>query len=83
MKNCDLRFNRIEKNSIVYINQAFLINHYKNNELYFGDMAEEIVESLTHSTGSNVGVYTVDGTLLSSSNKTVFSQGSDEDLKSG
>lgn len=64
----------------MYINQAFLINHYKNNELYFGDMADEIVDSLTHSTGSNVGVYTVDGILLSSSNKTVFSQGIDEDL---
>ncbi|MCR6598292.1 HAMP domain-containing histidine kinase [Bacillus halotolerans] len=71
----------LKKNSIVYINQAFLINHYKNNELYFGDMADEIVESLTHSTGSHVGVYTVNGTLLSSSNKTVFSQGTDEDLK--
>ncbi len=70
----------LKKNSIMYINQAFLINHYKNNELYFGDMADEIVDSLTHSTGSNVGVYTVDGTLLSSSNKTVFSQGMDEDL---
>ncbi|CUB15075.1 Signal transduction histidine-protein kinase ArlS [Bacillus subtilis] len=70
----------LKKNSIVYINQAFLINHYKNNELYFGDMADEIVDSLTHSTESNVGVYTVDGTLLSSSNKTVFSQGIDEDL---
>ncbi|MUG02264.1 HAMP domain-containing histidine kinase [Bacillus tequilensis] len=70
----------LKKNSIMYINQAFLINHYKNNELYFGDMADEIVDSLTHSTGSNVGVYTVDGTLLSSSNKTVFSQGIDEDL---
>lgn len=71
----------LKKNSIVYINQAFLINHYKNNELYFGDMADEIVESLTHSTGNNIGVYTVNGTLLSSSNKTVFSQGADEDLK--
>ncbi|MBY8912873.1 HAMP domain-containing histidine kinase [Bacillus sp. YC2] len=71
----------LKKNSIVYINQAFLINHYKNNELYFGDMADEIVESLTHSTGNNIGVYTVNGTLLSSSNKTVFSQGTDEDLK--
>lgn len=70
----------LKKNSIVYINQAFLINHYKNNELYFGDMADEIVDSLTHSTGSNVGVYTVDGTLLSSSNKTMFSQGIDDDL---
>ncbi|WP_430742812.1 ATP-binding protein [Bacillus atrophaeus] len=71
----------LKKNSIVYINQAFLINHYKNNELYFGDMADEIVDSLTHSTGSNVGVYTLDGTLLSSSNKMVFSQGNDEDLR--
>lgn len=71
----------LKKNSIVYINQAFLINHYKNNELYFDDMADEIVESLTHSTGSNVGVYSVDGNLLSSSNKTVFSQGIDEDLE--
>ncbi|TAH79367.1 HAMP domain-containing histidine kinase [Bacillus subtilis] len=70
----------LKKNSIVYINQAFLINHYKNNELYFGDMADEIVDSLTHSTESNVGVYTVDGTLLSSSNKTMFSQGIDDDL---
>jgi signal transduction histidine kinase len=70
----------LKKNSIMYINQAFLINHYKNNELYFGDMADEIVDSLTHSTESNVGVYTVDGTLLSSSNKTMFSQGIDDDL---
>ncbi|OLQ46649.1 two-component sensor histidine kinase [Bacillus licheniformis] len=71
----------LKKNSIVYINQAFLINHYKNNELYFGDMADEIVESLTHSTGSHVSVYTLDGTMLSSSNRTVFSQGIDNDLK--
>lgn len=71
----------LKKNSIVYINQAFLINHYKNNELYFGDMADEIVESLTHSTGSHVSVYTLDGTMLSSSNRTVFSQGIDDDLK--
>ncbi|MCY8614777.1 sensor histidine kinase [Bacillus haynesii] len=71
----------LKKNSIVYVNQAFLINHYKNNELYFGDMADEIVDNLNHSTGSNVGVYTVNGALLASSDKKVFSRGSDEDLK--
>jgi len=71
----------LKKNSIVYVNQAFLINHYKNNELYFGDMADEIVDNLNHSTGSNVGVYTVNGALLASSDQKVFSRGSDEDLK--
>lgn len=71
----------LKKNSIVYVNQAFLINHYKNNELYFGDMADEMVDNLNHSTGSNVGVYTVKGALLSSSDQKAFSRGSDEDLK--
>ncbi|MCY8216084.1 sensor histidine kinase [Bacillus haynesii] len=71
----------LKKNSIVYVNQAFLINHYKNNELYFGDMADEMVDNLNHSTGSNVGVYTVNGALLASSDQKVFSRGSDEDLK--
>ncbi|MCY8021304.1 sensor histidine kinase [Bacillus licheniformis] len=71
----------LKKNSTVYVNQAFLINHYKNNELYFGDMADEMVDNLNHSTGSNVGVYTVDGALLSSSDQKVFSRGSDEDLQ--
>ncbi|MEC0685582.1 HAMP domain-containing sensor histidine kinase, partial [Bacillus haynesii] len=36
---------------------------------------------LNHSTGSNVGVYTVNGALLASSDQKVFSRGSDEDLK--
>lgn len=44
-------------------------------------MADEIVDNLNHSTGSNVGVYTVNGALLASSDQKVFSRGSDEDLK--
>lgn len=44
-------------------------------------MADEMVDNLNHSTGSNVGVYTVDGALLSSSDQKVFSRGSDEDLQ--
>ncbi|MFJ5672475.1 histidine kinase dimerization/phospho-acceptor domain-containing protein [Bacillus safensis] len=71
----------LKKNSLVYMNQAFLINHYKNDELYFGDMSSDIVENLSHSTGNNVGVYTLDGKLLTSSNETVFSKGSEDDLK--
>ncbi|MDA1476903.1 sensor histidine kinase [Bacillus changyiensis] len=71
----------LKKNSIVYVNQSFLINHYKNNKLYFGDMADDMVNHLSHSTESNVSVYTVDGQLLSSSAKKVFARSSDDDLK--
>ncbi|ATH92212.1 sensor histidine kinase [Bacillus glycinifermentans] len=71
----------LKKNSIVYVNQAFLINHYKSNELYFGDMADEMADNLHRSTGSDVSVYNVNGALLSSSNKKVFSGKSDDDLK--
>ncbi|GIN61926.1 sensor histidine kinase [Robertmurraya siralis] len=71
----------LKKNSIVYVRQAFLINHYKSNELYFSDMATDMVNDLTHSTGSNVSVYSVDGELLASSDEAAFLKKSDEDLK--
>lgn len=44
-------------------------------------MADEMVDNLNHSTGSNVGVYTVNGALLSASDQKAFSHGSNEDLK--
>ena len=71
----------LKKNSIVHVNQAFLMNTYKSNELYFGDMADEMADNLHRSTGSDVSVYNVNGALLSSSNKKVFSGKSDDDLK--
>lgn len=58
-----------------------MINHYKSNELYFSDMATDMVNDLTHSTGSNVSVYSVDGELLASSDEAAFLKKSDEDLK--
>ncbi len=71
----------LKKNSNVYVRQSFLINHYKNNKLYFGEMAEEMVHDLNFSTGSNVSVYSLDGSLLYSSDKKSFLEKIDTDLQ--
>ncbi|OBZ15976.1 cell wall metabolism sensor histidine kinase WalK [Bacillus sp. FJAT-26390] len=70
----------LKKNSSIYVRQAFLINHFTNDQLYFGQMAEEMVQDLRHSTSSSVSAYTVDGKMLYASDKLPFS-GADEDLK--
>ncbi|MEY9093596.1 ATP-binding protein [Paenibacillus sp. RC84] len=61
----------LKNNSNIYVRQSFLINHFSNNRLYFGQMAEEMANDLNHATGSSVGVYTVDGELLYSSDKSI------------
>ncbi|MEC0167217.1 HAMP domain-containing sensor histidine kinase [Paenibacillus graminis] len=71
----------LKNNSNVYVRQAFLINHYSNNELYFGEMAEELGNSLNHATGNSVGVYTVNGEPLYTSDKSVLQQKESKDLQ--
>lgn len=71
----------MKKNSNVYVSQAFMINHFTNDDLYFGQMAEEMVRDLQHATASDVSAYTVDGVLLYSSDQTAFFGASDDDLK--
>ncbi|MBW7458661.1 ATP-binding protein [Paenibacillus sepulcri] len=71
----------LKKNSNVYVQQAFMINHFTNDDLYFGQMAEEMVGDLQHATSSNVTAYTVDGVLLYSSDQGAFSGVTDDDLK--
>ncbi|MBT2762114.1 HAMP domain-containing sensor histidine kinase [Paenibacillus sp. ISL-20] len=71
----------LKNNSNIYVRQAFLINHFTNNKLYFGQMAEEMVNDLNHATSSHVSAYTVDGKLLFSSDQREFSGQSDEDLR--
>ncbi|TVX93749.1 sensor histidine kinase [Paenibacillus agilis] len=71
----------LKSNSNVYVRQAFLINHFTSDELYFGEMAEEMGNTLNHATGSIVGVYTVDGELLYASDKSKFTQSNKNDLQ--
>jgi len=71
----------LKKNSNIYVRQAFLINHFTNDDLYFGQMAEEIVSDLKRATSSEVSAYTVDGVLLHASSNEAFAGATDEDLK--
>lgn len=70
----------LKNNSNVYVRQAFLINHFTSNKLYFGEMAQEMANDLNHATGSSVGVYTIDGELLYA-DRSVFSGDKESDLK--
>lgn len=71
----------LKNNSNVYVRQTFLINHFSNNELYFGEMAEELGNNLNHATGNSVGVYNVDGELIYASEKSLFTQPQGTDLQ--
>lgn len=71
----------LKKNSNIYVRQAFLINHFTNDDLYFGQMAEEMTTDLNRATLSEVGAYTIDGVLLYSTSSAAFAGASDDDLK--
>ncbi|MBT2286755.1 HAMP domain-containing histidine kinase [Paenibacillus polymyxa] len=71
----------LKNNSNVYVRQTFLINHFTNNELYFGEMAEELGNNLNYATGNSVGVYTVNGELLYATDKSLFAEPKRTDLQ--
>ncbi|WP_026280984.1 HAMP domain-containing sensor histidine kinase [Paenibacillus massiliensis] len=71
----------LKNNSNIYVRQAFLINHFTSNTLYFGEMAQEMANDLHHATGSAVGVYTVEGELLHASDNSMFGQHQENDLQ--
>lgn len=71
----------LKNNSNIYVRQAFLINHFTSNTLYFGEMAQEMADDLNHATGSAVGVYTVEGELLHASDSSMFGQHKENDLQ--
>ncbi len=71
----------LKNNSNIYVRQAFLINHFTSNTLYFGEMAQEMADDLNHATGSAVGVYTVEGELLHASDSSMFGQHQENDLQ--
>ncbi|KAF6577782.1 HAMP domain-containing histidine kinase [Paenibacillus sp. EKM212P] len=71
----------LKNNSNVYVRQAFLINHFSSNELYFGEIAREIATDLNHTTDSSVGVYTVKGKLLYAPDSSLFQQQMQSDLQ--
>ncbi|CAI6084763.1 HAMP domain-containing sensor histidine kinase [Cohnella sp. JJ-181] len=71
----------LKNNSKVYVRQAFLINHFSNDDLYFGEIAEEMVGDLKRATASDVSAYTVDGVLLYASDPERFAGRPEDDLR--
>lgn len=70
----------LKKNSTAYVRQSFMIHHFANDEVYFGQIAEEMVKDLQYDTSSEIGMYSLDGELLYSSDITLFATAGD-DLK--
>ncbi|WP_163860170.1 sensor histidine kinase [Paenibacillus elgii] len=54
----------LKKNSSVYVKQAFMINHFGNDEIYFRQMAKDVVEELRQVTSSEISAYGVNGELV-------------------
>lgn len=70
----------IKNNSNAYVRQSFMIHHFANDELYFGQIAEEMALDLQHDTSTSIGMYSLNGELLYASNSTLFKADGD-DLK--
>lgn len=70
----------LKNNSNAYIRQSFLTHHFVNDEIYFGQMAQELIRDLQYTTSSVVGMYSLEGELLASSDPGIFTM-TGEDLK--
>ncbi|MFD1887782.1 HAMP domain-containing sensor histidine kinase [Paenibacillus wenxiniae] len=71
----------LKNNSSGYVYQAFLINHYSNNQLYFGEIAKGIAVDLNRMTDSSVGIYNLAGKLLYTPDRSAFPTDKESDLQ--
>lgn len=70
----------LKNNSNAYARQSFMIHHFASDELYFGQIAEEMARDLQHDTSSSIGMYSLSGDLLYASDPKIFAAVED-DLK--
>lgn len=70
----------LKNNSSAYIRQSFLTHHFANDEVYLGQMAEELAADLTRATSSDAAVYSLKGELLYTAKPALFS-GAGDDLQ--
>lgn len=72
----------MKNNGKVYVRQSFIINDFTHDEIYFDQIAQEMVDELFHSTSNDISAYSTKGELLYASNKEKFADVPvDEDLK--
>ncbi|MFD0589678.1 ATP-binding protein [Paenibacillus sp. GCM10027627] len=72
---------KLKKTGNSYVRQAFMINHFSNDDIYFGQMAKEIIGDLHYATSSHVSAYTVSGELLHATDPNLFTGAEGDDLK--
>ncbi|SEF72308.1 Signal transduction histidine kinase [Paenibacillus sp. UNC499MF] len=72
---------QLKNNSSIYVKQAFMINHFNTDDMYFQQMAEEMVRDLNHVTSSDTSAYSVEGELIFASDEARFLSANPEDLQ--
>ncbi|BFT72222.1 HAMP domain-containing sensor histidine kinase [Paenibacillus sp. P36] len=70
----------LKNNSNAYVRQSFMIHHFGNDELYFGQIAEEMAKDLQHDTSTSIAMYSVTGEKLYATDPALFEAAGD-DLK--
>ncbi|CAM4523830.1 signal transduction histidine kinase [Paenibacillus endophyticus] len=68
----------LKKNSNNYIRQSFLTHHFTSDEIYFEQIAEDMGTDLQHTVSDGVGMYSLAGELLYTSDKSIFKAGGDD-----
>jgi len=71
----------LKKTGNGYVRQAYMINHYPTDAVYFGQLAQEIIGDLHYASSGSVAAYSADGKLLVSSESSAFSAAKEDDLK--
>ncbi|NOV02254.1 sensor histidine kinase [Paenibacillus planticolens] len=62
----------LKNNSSAYVRQSFMIHHFANDELYFGQIAEEMAKDLQHDTATSISMYSITGEMLFASDPALF-----------
>ncbi|MFC4597778.1 ATP-binding protein [Cohnella hongkongensis] len=70
----------LKNNSNSYIQQSFLTHHFTSDDIYFGQIAEELGTELRHAASGEVALYSLAGKLIYASDPEAFSASS-EDLE--
>lgn len=68
----------LKNNSNAYVRQSFMIHHFANDELYFGQIAEEMAKDLQHDTSTSIAMYSVAGDKLYATDPALFAADGDD-----
>lgn len=71
----------LKNNGILYVKQILVMNNLDNDEEGFEHIAKELCDEIAGATGNPIAAYTMNGTMLQSTNPTLFTQNGFDDLR--